>query len=135
MRRPIRLPALPGVARPRGTGQRQAKSELEALLYMQVTMAGLHHGCVAQYRFALPEREYRSDLAWPTQRLLVEVEGAIWSRGTSGHKGGTGITRDCEKANLATLRGWRCLRFVEKHIKSGEAVQVIAEALGRRVGR
>lgn len=130
MRRLIRLPSLPGVARPKGTGQRQAKSELEGLLYMQITAAGLHHGCRPQFQFAAPERLYRSDFAWPEQRVLVEVEGAIWAGGKSGHNSGTGITRDCEKANLATLRGWRTLRFVEKHIKSGEAVRVIREALG-----
>lgn len=134
MRRPIRVPSWPGVAKPKGTGQRQAKSELEAMLYMQITMLGLHHGCVAQYRFAAPEREYRSDFAWPAERLLVEVEGAIWSSGKSGHTSGTGVTRDCEKANVATLRGWRTLRFVEKHIRSGQAVRVIAEALGRPSG-
>ena len=52
---------------------------------------------------------------------------AIWVRG--GHSTGTGITRDCEKLNLATLAGWRTLQVTKDHVKSGQALAWIQEAL------
>lgn len=155
MRRPIRLtdwPASAAVARttprpskaPRGderasTGRtgaslclsrshRQTGSRLEELFYVSMVGANLHHGCQREYVYA-PPRKFRADFAWPDQRLLVEIQGGIWTA-RSGHSGGSGITRDIDRGNVATLAGWRVLRFGPTHIRSGEALRLVAAALG-----
>ena len=64
-------------------------------------------GYEREYKFALPERQYRFDFAWPGQRVAIEVDGGQWSP----HGGRHGTDRDREKLNLAAALGWRVLRF------------------------
>lgn len=87
--------------------------------------------CIPNYPFMLPRRKFELDLAWPGWRLGVEVEGSIWTGGAHGR--GTGIERDMEKANIATLEGWRILRVTTRQAKSGSCIPMIAEALGYTV--
>src|SRR5262245_7040716 len=86
---------------------------------------------VREFRFS-QERKFRADFAWPELRLLVEVEGGIWKKGR--HTRGSGYMRDVEKYKnppLAWMSGWRVLRFVDKHIKSGYAINTL-EAVIRK---
>ena len=110
----------------KGTPRQASALELE--LRGQVLMAGLTEGIQVEYR-ALPDRNFRWDLAWPNEphRLLVEIQGGIWAEG--GHTTGVGVTRDCEKATLAALAGFRCLAVTSDHISSGQALRWIQEAL------
>lgn len=112
--------------KPKGTPREASTLELE--LRGQVLMAGLTKGIQVEFQ-ALPDRRYRWDLAWPEQKLLVEIQGGIWAEG--GHTTGVGVTRDCEKATLAALAGFRCLAVTSDHISSGQALKWIQEALGR----
>ena len=82
-----------------------------------------------EYR-AVPGRRYRWDFAILSARLLIEVQGGVWMSERTGHSTGAGIRRDCEKANLAALNGWRTLFFTSDMVESGEAVEVIERALG-----
>ena len=59
---------------------------------------------VAEY-VGIPGRRFRFDWAWPDQRIALEVNGGVWTRGR--HVRGTGYLRDLEKLNLAQLAGWR----------------------------
>ncbi|GIV86606.1 MAG: hypothetical protein KatS3mg054_0635 [Chloroflexus sp.] len=77
-----------------------------------------------EYR-AVPERRFRWDFALPDVRVLVEVQGGIWMRERTGHTSGRGVRRDCEKANLAALHGWRTLFFTPDMVRSGEAIAMI----------
>ena len=81
-----------------------------------------------EWRFD-PRRKYRADFALPLRRILVEVEGGIWSRGR--HVRGRGFEADCEKYNRAALLGWCVLRFTPDMIRSGEAEKTIREAIRR----
>lgn len=63
----------------------------------------------------------------PSSPVLIEVQGGIWVKG--GHSTGTGITRDAEKNNLAVLAGYRTLIVTSEHIKSGQALKWIQEAV------
>lgn len=100
-------------------------SDLERALAFQIRAKGLPK---PQTEFlAIPGRKYRWDAAWIPQRLLVEVQGGIWKPG--GHSTGKGITRDCEKSNLAVLAGWRVLHVTGDHITSGQAIRWIEAAL------
>lgn len=101
-------------------------SDLESKLVQQIKWAGLPEPTL-QFR-AVPGRKFRWDLAYPEKMLLVEVQGGIWNVGA--HSSGVGINRDLEKANLATLLGYRCLLVTSNHIRSGQALAWIQEALG-----
>lgn len=60
-----------------------------------------------EYRFARP-RQWKCDMAWITQRVMLEVEGGVRSAGR--HVRPMGFVRDIEKYNNATIRGWHLLR-------------------------
>lgn len=102
------------------------ESQLELLLLNRLERSGLPLG-EPQVR-GIPGRQFAFDRAWPDQRVAVDVQGAIYVKG--GHSTGVGIERDTEKACLAALAGWRYLPVTEKQIKSGQAVDWIARALG-----
>lgn len=104
-----------------------SKSALEAELALQIRALGLPEP-IREYQ-AIKGRKFRFDFAWldPEHRLLVEVNGGTYTKGA--HSTGQGIARDYEKANLAVLQGWRVLTFDGKSVKSGEAVEVIRQAL------
>lgn len=101
-------------------------SYLEYELRTQLALASLTIGLETEFS-AVPGRRFRWDFAYPKQKLLIEVQGGIWSKG--GHSTGKGITRDAEKSNMAVLLGYRCLAVTADHIKSGQAIKWIREAL------
>jgi len=127
VRRPIRLPSLLGVITPKVAGHRCVPSHLEELFYLGLVGAGLHHGCVREHIYA-PPRKFRADFCWKAARLIAQIDGGVWA-GKSGHSGGSGITKDCERQNAATLAGWRVVRFPPQMVKSGEAIRVVRAAL------
>jgi hypothetical protein len=106
-----------------------ARSNLEAQLAMQIKAEGLPEP-FREFRFH-KTRRWRFDFAWPyhmgDRNVAVEVQGGIWSGGR--HARGAGIKADCEKANAAQLLGWMVLKVCGDHIKSGEAIAWIKEAL------
>ena len=104
-----------------------SKSALEAELALQIRALGLPEP-IREYQ-AIKGRKFRFDFAWldPEHRLLVEVNGGTYTKGA--HSTGAGIARDYEKCNLGVLQGWRVLSFDGKAVKSGEAVEVIRQAL------
>ena len=61
-----------------------------------------------EYRFH-PVRRWRADYAFPAERILVEIDGAVYVRGR--HTRGKGFEADLEKINAATAMGYRCLRY------------------------
>jgi len=83
---------------------------------------------VAEYRF-YPERKFRVDFAWVEQRVCVEVQGGVWTRGR--HTRGAGYERDAIKLNLLQLLGWRCFYVTASMLRDPEAcVKMVREALG-----
>ena len=102
-------------------------SHLEEELVGWFKYAGVT-GYTRQFR-AIPGRRYSFDFAFIAARILVEVQGGVWSRGKSGHKSGRGIEDDTEKLNLAVIEGYRVLQVTGKQIKDGRAVNWILEAL------
>jgi very-short-patch-repair endonuclease len=100
-------------------------SHLEEELALQIRAAKLPKP-TREFRF-MPPRLFRFDFAWPEKKLAVEVEGGIWVRG--GHTRGGGFTSNCEKYNWAILEGWRVLRFTDREIKNGDALQMIEECM------
>lgn len=75
-----------------------------------------------------PDRQWRADFHIIGTRILVEVEGGIWSGGR--HTRGKGYLGDMEKYNAATVLGYQVLRFSTEQVKSGLAVRQIEGLLG-----
>jgi len=67
-----------------------------------------------EYRFH-PTRRWRFDVAFPKQRVAVELEGGVWTLGR--HTRGKGFRGDMEKYNAATELGWRLLRFAANDLE------------------
>ena len=51
--------------------------------YFRLLRPDALEGCVREHRFA-PPRRWRFDLAWPAERLAVEVDGGRWQSGGGG---------------------------------------------------
>lgn len=77
---------------------------------------------VKEYRFAEP-RKFRFDFCWADLWLAAEVDGGTWKQGR--HVRGAGFERDCEKLNLAVLKGWRVLRFTTAMVNDGRALSCL----------
>lgn len=109
-----------------------SRLEEKLLYYMQAHKLPLP---VREHRFK-PGRRWRFDFAWPDIKLAVEVEGTTsYGKNKNGtmklgrHQTATGVAADCEKYNEAVLLGWAVLRFTQKQINSGNAVEVIRRQL------
>lgn len=72
-----------------------------------------------QFKF-LPDRAFRADFAFPDARLLVEVDGGMWIRGSKSHGAG-GYELDRERDALAMMAGWVVLRVTPGQVKDGRA--------------
>jgi len=59
-------------------------------------------------------RKFRFDCACPSLKVAIEIEGAIWTQGR--HNRPIGMQQDMDKYNLATLEGWRLLRYTPEQL-------------------
>jgi very-short-patch-repair endonuclease len=82
---------------------------------------------VREHRFH-PTRRWRFDFAFLEQKVAVECEGGIWTRGR--HTRGAGVREDMSKYNSAVALGWRVFRFDADTVKSGQAIKFVTEFLG-----
>lgn len=80
-----------------------------------------------EYKFH-PKRKWRADFHIVGKRILVEIEGGVWSGGR--HTRGKGYIGDMEKYNAAVVMGYQVLRFSTEQVKSGLAVQQIETMVG-----
>ncbi len=85
-------------------------------------LKALKIGFVQEFCFH-PERQWRADFHILETKILVEVEGGIWTGGR--HTRGKGFIHDMEKYNAATVLGYQVLRFSTEQVKSGLAVRQI----------
>lgn len=99
-------------------------NDLEAALAFQLSTTAVPMA-VRQYRFS--DRRFRFDFAWPDRRVAVEVDGGAWVGGR--HVRGAGFHSDCVKLSTAAALGWRCLRVDGEMIDSGQALELIEQAL------
>lgn len=64
--------------------------------------------CEREYRF-IKDRRFRFDVALPDHRIAIEFEGGVFTSGR--HTRGKGYVNDSKKYNLATMHGWKLLRY------------------------
>lgn len=79
-----------------------------------------------EYRFA-PPRRWRFDYAWPVQKVALEIQGGIFTRGR--HTQGAALLKEYEKLNAAAVGGWRVLFITPKEMRNGAVYRLIGEAL------
>jgi very-short-patch-repair endonuclease len=79
-----------------------------------------------QFRYA-DDRKWTADFCYPAARLLIEVQGGVWSGGR--HTRGAGYERDRVKYFEAQLRGWRVIEVTPAMIADGRALSLIERAL------
>jgi hypothetical protein len=89
------------------------------LLAEQIRQAGLPSP--ERQAKLVPGRRFAFDFAWPDLKLAVEVQGGIFLP-KGAHTSGAGVTRDCEKAALALLEGYRTLAVTGAMVRDGRAV-------------
>ena len=94
-------------------------SQLEEELAFQLQACGIEFE--REYKFCRGRR-WRADF-YIKPMILVEVEGGNWNRGR--HVRPIGFEDDCEKYNEANILRFNVLRFTQKHIKSGYAIDTI----------
>jgi very-short-patch-repair endonuclease len=102
------------------------RDKWERLLSFQLQLLGLPLP-VREFRFH-PTRKWRFDLAYPDNRLAIEIEGATYSGGR--HVRGKGYEEDCLKYDEAAIAGWAVLRVTGPMVEEGRATELIARALG-----
>lgn len=84
------------------------------LAFIAMTLSINKVDFVPEYKF-LENRRFRFDLAIPSLKIAFEYEG-IFSD-VSRHTSIKGYTNDIRKYNLATLNGWRVLRYTAMNYK------------------
>ncbi|MDC4620718.1 DUF559 domain-containing protein [Acinetobacter baumannii] len=84
-------------------------------------------GFEQEYKFH-QTRKWRADFLITGTKILVEVEGGIWSGGR--HTRGNGYIGDMEKYNSAAMMGFTVLRFSTDQVKAGVAIKQIEQLVG-----
>jgi hypothetical protein len=58
-----------------------------------------------------PTRRWRADFAWVAHRLILELDGGLFSRGTQAHGTIGRMLADRERDNETLIAGWMVLRI------------------------
>ncbi|WP_171405591.1 DUF559 domain-containing protein [Acinetobacter sp. WCHAc010052] len=98
----------------------KAVSEGEAVLSQHLKAHKIEY--VQEFQFN-SERKWRADFHLVDTKILIEVEGGVWSNGR--HTRGKGYIADMGKYNSAAVLGYTVLRFSTEQVKSGKAIEEI----------
>ncbi len=117
--------------RPKGRSKRPKvkgeKVQSEGEVRLATALRALKIDFEQEFKF-YPERKWKADFHLVGKKILVEVEGGIWSGGR--HTRGKGYIGDMEKYNAATMMGYQVIRFSTEQVKSGLAIQQIEKMVG-----
>lgn len=84
-----------------------------------------------EYKF-LHDRRFRFDIAIPRFRIAIEFEGGVFINGR--HTRGKGYISDCKKYNLATMHGWKLLRYTTADTKKVNWAINVATEIKQLIG-
>lgn len=76
---------------------------------------------------AIGLKDWRFDLAIPSEKVAVEFEGGGFNGGR--HNRALGSIGDMAKYNAATVHGWRVLRYTHTHHKLSQIMGDLARIL------
>lgn len=81
-----------------------------------------------EYQFAREHgRKWRADYCWPLHKLILEIEGGLWTNGR--HSRGKGAIADLEKYSEAAILGYRVIYATPDEVRNGVALDRIVRAL------
>ena len=118
---PASVPAIKTSGRGSQAPSRSLWNDLTILLLAN----GLPPAC-SEYKFC-PSRRFRADFAWPDHKLLLEVEGGVFSR--QAHGSISGLLRDIEKYSIAASLGWRVIRVLPADLLKTKTVELLKQSL------
>lgn len=81
---------------------------------------------VRGYKFMAPERRFAFDLAFPDQKVAVEFEGGLFTRGR--HVRVRGYESDAVKYTEAAIRGWLVIRVSYRQYHKGLLYEFLTRA-------
>lgn len=81
-------------------------------------------------RKMIPGRKFSCDLVWPTQLIVVEVNGGAFIGGR--HSRGIGQVKDWEKLNLLALQGLCVLQVTPRQVSNGDLQKLLSMAFRDR---
>lgn len=105
---------------------RDVKTDYKAEFEQQLSLVGVKFE--REFVFA-PPRKWRSDWLITGTKVLIEFEGGLFAKRAAGHSSVTGILRDIEKYNAATLAGYVVMRVTPNYIRSGQALKWAEQAI------
>lgn len=82
------------------------KPDYPGMIYNALKILGVD--VIREYRF-LHDRRFRFDLAIVSSKVAIEFDGGIFNQGR--HIRAIGFATDAKKSNLATMHGWKLLRY------------------------
>ncbi|OTG81821.1 hypothetical protein B9T31_14955 [Acinetobacter sp. ANC 4558] len=118
-------------AKPRRSKRRVAVKKERVVSEGEATLAQQLKSCKIKFEQEFKfhsTRQWRADFHLVSKKILVEVEGGIWSNGR--HTRGKGYLGDMEKYNAAVMLGYQVIRFSTEQVKSGLAIQQIEKMVG-----
>jgi very-short-patch-repair endonuclease len=74
-------------------------------------------GLILEREYEFSDRKFRFDFCFPALKLAIEFEGGIFIP-KSGHNTAKHYTKDTFKYNLATIKGFRILRYTAMNYTS-----------------
>lgn len=77
-----------------------------------------------------PVRRWRADFAHVGAKVLVEIDGGVWSEGR--HTRGGGFVEDCRKLNAAAALGWTVFRIATGMV-TVDNLQMIIDCIHERI--
>lgn len=84
-----------------------SQAEEEFVFYLELLTPDLPKP-ERQFKFH-PTRQWQCDFAWPESKVVVEIEGGVYTQGR--HVRPSGFIKDIQKYNALMLAGYRLLRF------------------------
>ncbi|WP_321822893.1 hypothetical protein [Pyramidobacter piscolens] len=112
------------------------RRQFDAREYLKIATAdeitrrtGIEHEF--EYMFAKPDRQWRSDVAWPDVKVGLEINGGIWQMGRHNHP--AGYLKDLEKNNGYAVRGWLLFQGPWSWIEDGRLIPMIVQAINSRL--
>lgn len=105
----------------------------EDLLAFHLQSAGL--GSLFQREHVIVElgRKWRFDFCDPVNKICIEVQGGIWSKGKTGHSSGSGINKDHDKYNSAQFHGYRVFQVTSDTIRDLSAIDMLVRFYKEKV--
>lgn len=100
-----------------------------AHLLLETHLRELKLAFESEVRF-YPKRKWRADYfvrSLSNERVLVEIEGGVWSKGR--HTRGKGYLADMEKYRVAAALGYKVFRFSTQEIMNGAAKEFLRKWL------